>query len=90
MPRSGVSRRVGRDVWATGNFGPQSVAMHWDGAKSARVPTPNVGTGNNSLNSLAVISAKRPVWAVGSGYVDGQDVATAMHWDGQGGKCRLR
>ncbi len=70
------------DIWATGNFGPQSVAMHWDGSAWTRVPTPNVGSGNNSLNGVVAIAAN-DVWAVGSGYIDKADVATAMHWDGK-------
>jgi hypothetical protein len=77
-----ISAAYTNDVWAVGNFGPQSVAMHWDGSAWRRVPTPNVGSGNNSLNGIVAIAPDN-VWAVGSGYVGKADVATAMHWAGR-------
>lgn len=69
------------DIWAVGSFGPQTVTMHWDGRAWARVPSPNRGAGNNSLNGVAAISASN-VWAVGSSNRQGADQAMAIHWDG--------
>jgi len=42
------------------------------------VPSPNVGTGRNQLNGVAVISAN-DVWAVGSGT---GEKTLIEHWDG--------
>lgn len=48
------------------------------------VPSPNVGTGNNSLNALAAVS-DADIWAVGSYSKDPDDTVQTLieHWDGR-------
>src|SRR3954453_16971703 len=55
----------------------QTLAEHWDGSAWSVVPSPNPSSGNNTLNSVAAISAN-DAWAVGSS--SGGPIA--LHWDG--------
>ncbi|HEX4655926.1 MAG TPA: alkaline phosphatase family protein [Streptosporangiaceae bacterium] len=80
------------DVWAAGNFLPDtaasnqdatlSFAEHYDGKKWSVVPTPNTGTNFNSFYGLA--ASQGQAWAVGE-YLnsDYQDRALIETWNGQ-------
>src|SRR5262245_15077631 len=57
------------DAWAVGLSrspgGPaRTLVLHWDGHRWGITASPNAGTGDNSLVSVAAASA-RDVWAVG-------------------------
>ncbi|HEX9988906.1 MAG TPA: S-layer homology domain-containing protein [Chloroflexia bacterium] len=74
------------NVWAVGysyeGDVTRTLSMHWDGSQWSIVPTPNVGTGSNSIGGIAVVSAN-DIWAVG--VYDGAVTETrtlSMHWDG--------
>jgi hypothetical protein len=77
------------DVWAVGFYAPESLfitqtlAEHWDGTQWSVVPIPNGGTGDNQLNSVAVVSST-DVWAVGfyNSQPRGPFQALVEHWDG--------
>jgi len=43
----------------------RTLVEHWDGAQWSLAPSPNAGTGNNSLAAVVAISAN-DVWAAGS------------------------
>ena len=80
-----------RDVWAVGNFLPDtsnsnqdatlSLAAHYNGTKWSSVPTPNVGPNYNTL--FGVADSAGQAWAVGV-HVDQQyqDRALIESWDG--------
>lgn len=72
------------DVWAVGSFGPQTLALHWDGEAWTRSATasPGDGKGNSTLNAVAAVSANE-VWAVGSFSEGGKDRLLSMRWDGK-------
>lgn len=80
----GMAAKATDDVWAVGSFGPQTLALHWDGETWRRVATPNPGDGrgNNVLNAVEVTEQGR-VWAVGSYSEERIDRALAMEWDGR-------
>ncbi|HET9494308.1 MAG TPA: S-layer homology domain-containing protein [Chloroflexia bacterium] len=77
------------DIWAVGNRvvgapGPTTgtLTAHWDGSSWEIVPSPNVGTRSNDLNSITVISPN-DMWAVGySRNLAGNYESLALHWDG--------
>jgi hypothetical protein len=94
-----VTARNGSDIWAVGtSLVPgtpstyQTLTEHWDGQAWSVVPSPNVGTENNSAKSVAV-SGTSDVWAVGY-YVQTTEVcddtcydlitnqALTLHWNG--------
>jgi Phosphoesterase family len=80
------------DVWAAGDFLPDtaasnqdatlSFAEHYDGRKWSVVPTPNTGTNFNSFYGLA--ASQGQAWAVGE-YLNShfQDRALIEAWNGQ-------
>src|SRR5262245_23809836 len=86
-----VSGSAPNDVWAVGNFLPDtsssnqdatlSLAAHFDGSSWTDVPTPNVGPNFNTLFSVASLNGQ--AWAVGV-HLDDQyrDRALVEHWDG--------
>lgn len=84
---SGVSALTDKDVWAVGhqlgtNKLYQTVSEHWDGASWTIKTTPNVGTSDNVLTSVAAV-ASNDVWAVGYYSTAGGVWQTlAMHWTG--------
>jgi G:T/U-mismatch repair DNA glycosylase len=77
------------DIWAVGVYSNtaksayQTLTMHWDGANWTVVPSPNVGTSDNVLFSVAANSANN-VWAGGyySNTVTPSQQTLTMHWDG--------
>lgn len=87
--RSSLRRVVAispRDAWAVGFWarsttGPlRSLVLHWNGVRWTVVTSPDVGTGTNTLQDVAAVSAHN-VWAVG--YADGHG-ALVLHWSGRG------
>jgi hypothetical protein len=85
---SAVSATSSTDAWSVGYrlVGPyleQTFVVHWDGVRWRIVPSPNVGSGSNSLSGVAAISPT-DVWAVGQG--DSPDINNGrvliQHWDG--------
>jgi hypothetical protein len=88
----GVAAVSARDVWAVGYYDTdtsapaQTLIEHWDGRSWNVVPSPNVGSGNNSDNILKGVSAisDHDVWAVGYYYnVAAAEYRTLIeHWDG--------
>jgi hypothetical protein len=74
------------DAWAVGLSrspgGPaRTLILHWDGARWAITASPNAGPGDNSLVSVAAVSA-RDVWAVGYRDAEGVYRSLVEHWDG--------
>jgi hypothetical protein len=57
-----VSAVSGSDVWAVGDFlssqlQDRTLIEHWNGTRWRVVPSPNVGTGFNSLNGVAAFAS---------------------------------
>jgi hypothetical protein len=83
---NGVAVIAGNDVWAVGAIYPGSAASeqtlteHWNGTSWSVVPSPNVGTGNNALQSVAGLSSG-DVWAAGVSYNSSARTLTER-WDG--------
>ena len=80
-----------RDVWAVGNFVPDTgdsnhdatltLANHFDGTSWSAVPTPNAGPNFNTL--FGVAAAEGRAWAVGVRLDDAErDRALIESWDG--------
>ncbi len=74
------------DAWAVGlsrspGGAARTLVLHWDGRRWAITASPNAGPGDNSLVSVAAVSA-RDAWAVG--YRDAGRVFRSLveHWDG--------
>ncbi len=66
----GVAATSHNDVWTVGSYAPnstlfQTLIEHWNGSQWSIVKSPNVGTGDNILNGVAVVSSNN-VWTVGS------------------------
>jgi hypothetical protein len=74
------------DVWAVGSDAGKTLTMHWDGARWARISSPNPeGSYGAELDGIAALSGNN-VWAVGrySGKFDNQESMTlVLHWDGK-------
>jgi hypothetical protein len=69
----GIAAVSANNIWAVGGYdsagGPrQTLIEHWNGIAWTQVPSPNVGTSNNWLSSVAVVSASN-AWAVGASSV---------------------
>ena len=87
---SDVAAASASDAWAVGQSSGnpaghvfQTLAEHWNGTAWTQATTPNPGTGNNYLASVAATSAGG-AWAVG-GYDTGPGTALhalAVHWNG--------
>jgi hypothetical protein len=88
-----ISGSAPNDVWAVGNFLPDtptsnqdatlSLAVHFDGSSWTDVATPNVGPNFNTLFSVASLTGE--AWAVGVRLDDQyRDRALVEHWDGMG------
>jgi hypothetical protein len=86
----GVAAASSTDVWAVGSYAPtvfaelQTLAVHWDGTRWSRVPTPNVDAFFNLLLAVAAVNSN-DVWAVGYAFTtNGLGFATLTErWDGQ-------
>jgi hypothetical protein len=82
---SGVSYVSSSETWAVGNVGAaqranQTLTERYNGSVWSVVPSPNQGTGNNALNSVAMIPGAG--WAVGYAQVSGKYQPLALGWDG--------
>ena len=86
-----VAGSAANDVWAVGNFLPDtkksnqdatlSLAVHYDGTKWSAVPTPNGGSNFNTLFGVAATGGK--AWAVGVDLnADYNAQALIESWDG--------
>jgi hypothetical protein len=74
------------DAWAVGLSRSRgglarTLILHWDGRRWAITDSPNAGTGDNALESVAAASA-RDVWAVGYRDAGGVYRSLVEHWDG--------
>jgi len=78
------------DAWAIGFDHPQNDSLfyhtlteHWDGSAWKIVPSPNPGSGNNLLSSIAALAAT-DAWAVGEYQpgLSGPNHTLIEHWDG--------
>jgi hypothetical protein len=72
-----------RQAWAVGysvnTGGPQQTLIErWDGTSWSVVPSPDAGTGNNTLGAVVALSAAS-AWAVGQ---QSSGLALIEHWDG--------
>jgi hypothetical protein len=81
-----VVARSASDAWAVGLSrspgGPaRTLILHWDGRRWAITASPNAGAGDNSLVSVAAVSA-RSAWAVGYRDASGVYRSLVEHWDG--------
>jgi len=71
---TGVAAHAANDVWAVGYDDDHSgsipvrktVWMHWDGARWSVVPSPNSGTGDNTLLGVIAPAGTTDAWAWGS------------------------
>jgi hypothetical protein len=74
------------EAWAVGyapRFNWRTLVERWNGRRWNVVPSPNVGSKQNVLSAVAVISAT-DAWAVGNTDVlDYQTRTLIEHWDGQ-------
>jgi hypothetical protein len=82
----GVAAAASYDVWAVGDYFNgsgtlQTLILHWNGSGWSIAASPNNGTGSNSLNGVAAVSAT-DVWAVGEYDNSGIDRTLALHWNG--------
>jgi hypothetical protein len=86
---SGIDAYSSTDVWVVGSYTPDSggrsrtLILHWDGIQWAIVPSPNNGSGSNSLASISVVTSN-DAWAAGS-YNTGPDtqyLTLLLHWNG--------
>jgi hypothetical protein len=80
------------DVWAVGCSGscngPDSLILHWNGSRWAKVASPDPGPGFDELTGVTAVSA-RDVWAVGYACNAANCLGTAgifrtliVHWNG--------
>ncbi len=78
---------IANNIWAVGFFTnaggvKQTLVEHWNGTKWKVVPSPNLGTDDNFLSSVAAVSANN-IWAVGFHMhtgIAGQPIIE--HWNG--------
>jgi len=84
-----VSAVSAENAWAVGDDTDassgalDSVVLHWNGSKWARVSSPNPSTTATYLFSVCAVSAA-DVWAVGSYYdaTTKSDYTLVLHWNG--------
>jgi hypothetical protein len=75
------------DIWSVGKFVGNNGVIHtliehWNGRHWSVVPSPNVGSNNNFLNSVTTISTG-DVWAVGTSTNNSNIQRTLIeHWNG--------
>jgi hypothetical protein len=84
---TGVADSSSRNSWAVGNYvntsgANQTLIEQWNGTSWSVVSSPNVGTTNNFLNSVA-ISSSTDVWTVGD-YTNSSNVNQTLteQWNG--------
>jgi hypothetical protein len=82
------------DAWAVGYYTNtdtgdvrRTLVEHWDGESWRTILSPNDGSVENTLHSVAAISAD-DIWAVGDSYTSTSTTVTSrtliQHWDGAG------
>ena len=82
----GIAAVSSNDIWVVGYYVTTSrtretLIQRWNGTSWNTIPSPNVGTQDNSLNGVAALSST-DIWAVGS-YLSGSVVKTLIeHWNG--------
>lgn len=82
-----VAAVAATDVWAVGSYrnassNYQTLIEHWNGNQWSVVPGPNVGSSNNDLYWVAVVSSN-DVWAVGHSRNANSIYETLTeHWNG--------
>jgi len=83
----GVYALNSTNVWAVGYYVDsltlltRTLVLYWNGSTWSIVSSPNLGSSNNTLYSVAGTSAN-DIWAVGS-YYDGTGIRTlTLHWNG--------
>ncbi len=83
----GVAATSQNDIWTVGSYAPtstlyQNLIEHWNGSQWSIVNSPNVGTNDNTLNGVAIVSSNN-VWTVGS-YINsaGSGRTLIEHWNG--------
>jgi hypothetical protein len=75
------------NAWAVGYYTNgdghrRTLTEHWDGTGWKIVPSPNKGTGDNTLHGVAAVSASH-VWAVGyTGPTELEQRPLIEHWNG--------
>jgi hypothetical protein len=85
----GVARSSGSTLWAVGSYESKTYAPfltlteRWNGRSWSIVPSPNDGSGDNSLSGVAAIS-QNDVWAVGirNATPSSQTKSLIEHWNG--------
>jgi hypothetical protein len=90
----GIAATAANDLWAVGEATKsftdgvsttRTLIEHWNGSTWSTVPSPNLGTGNNTLAAV-VARAASDVWAVGydddlTGAIPVRKTLT-LHWNG--------
>jgi hypothetical protein len=86
-----IGGTAANDLWAVGNAGASTLALHWNGSSWGAVSTPNGSSPWNQLTGVAAISST-DVWAVGFTYSEidtcsegcYEDIPSALieHWNG--------
>lgn len=75
------------DVWAVGRYydltdlAYRTLILHWNGNAWKRVKSPNVGTGDNTLEGVAASSGSN-IWAVGHSFGDTSYRTLILRWNG--------
>ncbi len=65
-----------------GSVVAQTLVEHYNGSSWSVIPSPNVGTGNNTLKAIAAVSANN-IWAVGSDDAsNGGQQTLILHYNG--------
>ena len=83
----GVAVSPAGDAWAAGDYLTggnlrQTLLLHWDGTSWTLVPSPNAGSGANTLQAVAAVAAN-DAWAAGSSVDAGGLHHTLIeHWNG--------
>jgi hypothetical protein len=85
----GVARSSGSTLWAVGSYESKTYAPfltlteRWNGSSWSIVPSPNDGSGDNSLSGVAATS-ENDVWAVGirNATPSSQTKSLIEHWNG--------
>ncbi|HMA37228.1 MAG TPA: hypothetical protein VKY74_22425, partial [Chloroflexia bacterium] len=81
-----VAALAGNNVWAVGYYvnasmTRQTLVEHWDGTTWSIVPSANTGTGQNTLDGIAVLAAD-DIWAGGFAGSSPTQQNLVEHWDG--------
>jgi hypothetical protein len=84
---AGVTAVSATDIWAVGQFAQsalvpaQTLTLHWDGTSWSVVPSPDVGSGINTLQAAAAVATAN-VWAVGQSSTASGTQSLIEQWNG--------